>query len=70
MLIMPSFQKSLIVEQFQGNYLKPDIVLPGPRVHVGQGFLHRHAVSDGIDVAIYFGIVSIKGSENITHGYI
>ena len=22
MLIMPSFQKSLIVEQFQGNYLK------------------------------------------------
>ena len=23
MLIMPSFKKSLIVEQFQGNYLKP-----------------------------------------------
>ena len=24
MLIMPSFKKSLIVEQFQGNYLNPD----------------------------------------------
>ena len=24
MLIMPSFQKSLIVEQFQGNYLKQE----------------------------------------------
>ena len=23
MLIIPSFKKSLIVEQFQGNYLKP-----------------------------------------------
>ena len=41
-----------------------------PRVHVGQGFLHGHAVFDGIDVAIYFGIVSIKGSENITYGYV
>ena len=44
--------------------------MPSPRVHVGQGFLRRHAVFDGIDVAIYFGIVSIKGSENITYGYI
>ena len=44
--------------------------MPSPRVHVGQGFLHRHAVIDGIDVAIYFGIVSIKGSENITYGCI
>ena len=44
--------------------------MPGARVHVGQGFLHRHAVFDGIDVVIYFGIASIKGSENITYGYI
>ena len=44
--------------------------MPSPRVHVGQGFLHGHVVIDGIDVAIYFGIVSIKGSENITYGYI
>ena len=44
--------------------------MPSPRVHVGQGFQHRHAVIDGIDVAIYFGIVSIKGSENITYGCI
>ena len=44
--------------------------MPSPRVHVGQGFLHGHAVFDGIDVAICFGIVSIKGSENITYGYI
>ena len=44
--------------------------MPSPRVHVGQGFLRRHAVFDGIDVAIYFGIVGIKGSENITYGYI
>ena len=44
--------------------------MSGPRGLVGQGFLHGHAVFDGIDVAIYFGIVSIKGSENITYGYI
>ena len=44
--------------------------MPSPRVHVGQGFLHRHAVLDGIDVAIYFGIVGIKGSKNITYSYI
>ena len=44
--------------------------MPSPRVHVGQGFLHRHVVIAGIDVAIYFGIVSIKGSENITYGCI
>ena len=44
--------------------------MPSPRVHVGQGFQHRHAVIDGIDVAIYFGIVSIKGSENITYACI
>ena len=28
--------------------------MPSPRVHVGQGFLHGHAVFDGIDVAIFF----------------
>ena len=44
--------------------------MPSPCVHVGQGFLHRHAVIAGIDVAIYFGIVSIKGSENINYGCI
>ena len=27
MLIMPSFQKSLIVEQFQGNYLKQNEIV-------------------------------------------
>ena len=27
MLIMPSFKKSLIVEQFQGNYLKRNLTL-------------------------------------------
>ena len=43
--------------------------MPSPRVHVGQGFLYGHAVFDGVDVAIYFGIVGIKGSENITYGY-
>ena len=43
--------------------------MPSPGVHVGQGFLHRHAVFDGIDVVIYFGIVGIKGSENITYSY-
>ena len=26
MLIMPSFKKSLIVEQFQGNYLNADVL--------------------------------------------
>lgn len=41
--------------------------MPSPRVHVGQGFLHRHAVIDGIDVAIYFGIVGIKGGEDIAY---
>ena len=44
--------------------------MPSPLVHVCQGFLHSHAVFDGTDVAIYFGIVSIKGTENITYGYI
>ena len=44
--------------------------MPSPRVHAGQGFQHRHAVIDSIDVAIYFGIVSIKGSKNITYGCI
>ena len=44
--------------------------MPSPCVHVGQGFLHRHAVIAGIDVSIYFGIVSIKGSENINYGCI
>ena len=39
--------------------------MPSPCVHVGQGFLHGHAVIDGIDLAIYFGIIGIKGSENI-----
>ena len=29
--------------------------MPSARDHVGQGFLHGHAVIDGIDVAIYFG---------------
>ena len=28
-------------------------------IYIGQGFLHRHAVFDGIDVVIYFGIVSL-----------
>jgi len=50
--------------------IEPDIVAPSPRVHVGRGFLHRHAAFDDIDVAIYFGIVGIKGSENFTYGYI
>ena len=40
--------------------------MPSPRVHV-QGFQHRHAVIDDIDVAIYFGIVSIKGSETVNN---
>ena len=44
--------------------------MPSPGVHVGQGFLHRHVVFDGIDVVIYFGIVGIKGSGNITYSYI
>ena len=44
--------------------------MPSPRVHVGQGFLHTHAVFDGIDVVVYFGIVGIKESENITYSYI
>ena len=44
--------------------------MPSPRVHVGQGFLHRHAVFDGIDVVKYFGIVGIEGSQNITFSYI
>ena len=44
--------------------------MPSPRVHVGQGFLHRHAVFDGIYVAIYFGIISVEGSENITYSNI
>ena len=34
--------------------------MPSPRVHIGQGSLHGHAIIDGSDVAIYFGIVSIK----------
>ena len=29
MLIMPSFQKSLIVEQFQGNYLNKYLLILG-----------------------------------------
>ena len=29
MFIMPSFKKALIVEQFQGNYLKFNLVLFG-----------------------------------------
>ena len=33
--------------------------MASPRVHVGQGFLHRHAVFDGIDVVIYFRIASL-----------
>ena len=41
--------------------------MPSPRVHVGQGFQHRHSVIDDIDVAIYFGIVSIKGSETVNN---
>ena len=38
MLIMPSFQKSLTVEQFQGNYLKPDktLLLVFSTVHVSR----------------------------------
>ena len=44
--------------------------MPSPRVHVGQGFLHRHAVFDGIDVTIYFGIIGVEGSENITYSNI
>ena len=44
--------------------------MPSPRVHVGQGFLHRHAVFDGIYVVIYFGIVGVKGSENMIYSYI
>ena len=32
MFIMPSFKKSLIVEQFQGNYLKE--MLPQQGVHL------------------------------------
>ena len=33
--------------------------MASPCVHIGQGFLHRRAVFDGIDVVIYFGIVSL-----------
>ena len=32
MLIMPGFQKSLIVEEFQRNYLKENIIQQGPAV--------------------------------------
>ena len=49
------------------NILYSDIIVPSPRVHVGQGFQHRHAVIDAINVAIYFGIVSIKGSETVNN---
>ena len=31
---MPSFQKRLIVEQFQGNYLKLNLVKPFPRAPI------------------------------------
>ena len=41
MLTMPSFKKSLIVEQFQGNYLKPGFfmlsVLPTGYIGVIRG---------------------------------
>ena len=37
MLIMPSFQKSLIVEQFQGNYLKqPFMKIQALKLNVNQ----------------------------------
>ena len=35
MLIMPSFQKSLIVEQFQGNYLKVEVLKSACVVIIG-----------------------------------
>ena len=52
MLIMPSFKKSLIVEQFQGNYLKLPIIT-GAQPKAGTGlkmqdgpFFQRYIVRD------------------------
>ena len=53
MLIMPSFKKSLIVEQFQGNYLKRKhrgvVPVQGPRSRISKTshLKLKREVSDG-----------------------
>ena len=44
MFITPSFKKRLIVEQFQGNYLKYDkhVLQASERILIGREFIQFH----------------------------
>ena len=62
MLIRPSFKKSLIVEQFQGNYLKLEkkhVHEVSKKISRGIGILSklRHFVTDDILIQLYYSLV-------------
>ena len=46
MLIMPSFNKSLIVEQFQGNYLKNTKLIHATDIHIVDSLWYTKYPSD------------------------
>ena len=61
MLITPSFKKSLIVEQFQGNYLKQASLSSHGRKSKANYFAYHDS-----DLSQIFKLI-VSASENIVH---